>query len=1036
MKIIKKILLTLLILVVLFIAALVAIPYFFKDEIIEEVKIGMNRTLDADVAFGDVDISLIKSFPNLSLSIHDFDISGKGDFDGVKLAKGASMDMAFNFFSIFKTDEPFVLRGFHLEKPEINIVVTKAGKANYDIYKSEPAEDESATPSKFVVKLKKYTINDGHIVYDDRSADVKIDIKGLDHAGSGQFTADVYDLDTKSTADELTFVNGGMKYLSKVKTKLDVVLNMDMPKMKFSLKDNDLWLNELHVQGDGFVQLPKDDNMLIDFKFHSPQNRFKDFLSIVPGAYTKDFASVQSHGKLKLDGTVKGEYGTHTLPNFDLNLEIADGDVKYAGMPIPITDIQSIIHIKNRGNDLDNMIIHSPKNNIKVGNRNFAFNLDLKTPISDPDVKSTVKGSIDLADFAKAYPMDGVEKMAGIINADARINTKLSYLDKQQYEKVLMDGVMNLKNIVYKATNQPQIAIENLKIDFTPEKLILNSLRARLGRSDIAGDGVINNILAWFSPEKTMTGKFIFHAARFDANEWMTTDVNPETSVPAPEETAQTEVFDRFDFDVDGKIDALVYENYDIKNLKMRGQVAPQKMKIDHMSVDVGKSDFSGSGQINNMMDYVFKQKTLTGNLNLQSDLMDLNEIMAMQAGPESGKMTVSTTPATPFKVPGKMDVKVNTKIDKVIYTDMDLKNITGVVEIADEKIKIKNFKGRTLGGKISMMGIYDTKDKEKPEFDLKYDFANMDFRKTFNTFNTFEKIAPIGKYLEGNFSTNFIMDGSLDNNMFPDLNSISAEGFFNTIKGVIRGVKPLEKAGNLLGVSYFNDIKIEDTKNYFIIKDGAIVVKEFDLKHKGIDMKISGSHSFTNEMNYNIKAKIPRKMFGKAAAGLANKGLGLLQKEASKLGVNLDVGEFVNVLINFKGTMDNPKVSLKLLGTEGKSTLEDQVKETVKDAVDEQVAKAKAKAQEEADKAKAKAKEELDKAAAAAKAKAKAEIEKAKQKALEEAKDKIGKDVVDKVDKKIDEVLDDKTKKTVDDIKDKLDNWNPFKKKKKKGGG
>ena len=94
--------------------------------------------------------------------------------------------------------------------------------------------------------------------------------------------------------------------------------------------------------------------------------------------------------------------------------------------------------------------------------------------------------------------------------------------------------------------------------------------------------------------------------------------------------------------------------------------------------------------------------------------------------------------------------------------------------------------------------------------------------------------------------------------------------------------------------------------------------------------------------------------------------------------------------------------------------------------------------------KVKDKANETIDKATDSLRNVAAREAEKLKDKAVDQVKDKvgdvIGKEVGDKVgnqvgtkvSEKAGEVLGDQGKKTVDDVKDKLNSWDPFKKKKK----
>ena len=93
-KIIKRILLSLAILLVLLVGAAFAIPYFFKDKILEQVKVAVNKDLNATVDFTDVDISFMRHFPKVSVKLVNLDVTGKDDFDGVKLIHTEGLDLA------------------------------------------------------------------------------------------------------------------------------------------------------------------------------------------------------------------------------------------------------------------------------------------------------------------------------------------------------------------------------------------------------------------------------------------------------------------------------------------------------------------------------------------------------------------------------------------------------------------------------------------------------------------------------------------------------------------------------------------------------------------------------------------------------------------------------------------------------------------------------------------------------------------------------------------------------------------------------
>jgi len=543
--------------------------------------------------------------------------------------------------------------------------------------------------------------------------------------------------------------------------------------------------------------------------------------------------------------------------------------------------------------------------------------------------------------------------------------------------------------------------------------------------------GSLNNILAYFSPEKTMTGTFSIRSNYFDLNEWIAEEANSENT-PTPTGTETAEVFDRFDFTIDAVMDKVDYDIYKLSNISAKGKFSPTQLNLDDFALRISNSDIKGSGKLQNIFAYVFDNETLEGDLNLRSKYFDLNQFMTdIETGTPQAK-TIADEELEPLLIPGGVAVNINTKIDKLDYTNMTLKNLNGKMVIADQAIKINNATANTLGGKMTMSGGYDSKDTEKPGFDMDFNISQFSFKESFKKLNTIQTLAPIVKFMEGRFDTKLKLSGVVGKDMLPDLNTLTADGFLQTLDAVLKSFKPLENIGSKLNISTFNSIEIKDTKNFFTVKDGKINIEEFDYAIEDIAMKISGQHGLNQEMDYTIKAKIPRELLRNSGIGqAADKGLSFLSNEASKFGVNIAQGDFINMNINILGSINAPRIKIKPTGSGGKS-FKETTKDQINDIKDKAINDAKDKVKEEADKAKAiaeqKAKEELDKV----RAKAKAEAEKQ----AKIAADKLKKHVQDSIANKAKEIIEDNIGKEVKDkLKEATDKWNPFKKKKKEGG-
>ena len=943
MKGLKRIFSIILVLFLVILIAAFAIPYFFKDEILAKVKEEANKTLNAEVDFSDVNLSLLRNFPDFSFALSDLEVKGIEEFEGINLLNAKNIDFTLDLMSVIKSDRPLEINTISFNDVEMDVRVLADGSANYDIVKDNGDTSESESQD-FVIDLEKYELTNCNITYQDKTGDVFVKIKDFNHSGYGDFTQDIFNLNTESTIDELTARTGGVNYLKRADLDIDAIINVDLPNNKFTLEENNLTVNAMTVFCEGFVQLTKGDGINIDFAFDAPQNNFKHLLSLIPGAYTKDFEDVKAEGKMAFSGYVKGVYSgrKNIFPAFKVLLDIDNGNFQYPDLPMGMKNIFTNVVVESPNLDLDKMKIDIPNFKLNLDGEPFEGRFKLRTPLSDPDVDTKMKGKIDLAKLVKTFPMEGVSELSGILNADVVMKTRMSTIDKGDYGNVNMSGSASLQQFIYKAEGLPNVKINDTQVEFTPRHAIVNDFSGKIGKSDLKASGKIDNILAYFSPNKTMTGDIKMTSQFFDINEWMTEPTEDAVATADPT-AANAEIFDRFKFDFDAEIGKVAYDVYDLTDVKGEGSFSPTKLALKRFRTNIGKSDLSGNGELTNIFAYVFDNEILGGKLNLASNFFDLNELMEAGATGQAISQKIADADETfeTVVIPNNVDIDVDAKMKKVIYTDMDINDMRGNIKIKDAIVNATDVVGTTLGGKFEANGSYNTQDSDKPLYDLNYDVNKMNFQKAFEKLNTFKAAVPIGKYLTGNFSTKMKMSGELTEEMMPKLESISADGFLQTINGFVNDIKPLKAIGEKLNIKYLKDHKInlKGTKNWFEIENGFVNVKEFPLDYQGINMKIEGKHSFTNEMDYNIKAKIPSKLIGKGNVGnAANTGLKFLNKQASKIGIDLNVGEFVNVLIKLKGSMTNPKIDIKLLSSEGEAaSIKDVAKEVlnvVKDSV------------------------------------------------------------------------------------------------------
>ena len=1027
MKVLKWLAIALLVLVALVAAAVAFAPALFGDRIRAAVDAELEHYVAADVTYGDVGLSLLRDFPKLTFEVENVVVEGQGAFDSIRLAQLGELAVSVDFWSAIG-EGPIGIHAIELVAPRLHVVTMPDGTTNTDIVRNlQEAGDATAESESVEVSLERYAISDGELIYDDRAAGLYAHATGLHHSGSGDFTATTFDLDTETAIDALDVVSAGVRYLRRASLRYDADLLVDTEAGTVTLADNDLTLNELHVSANGNVGIPGEDGSIpVDLTLVAPQQDFRALWSVVPASFTTELDGLRTSGDFALNGTIKGTYvpEPQQLPAFAFDLEVDGGSVQYPELPQALTAINVAAGVRSSGRDLDDLLLDVSSFAFRLGANPFTGKLRVRNG-SDPSFDLAAKGTLNLAELASALPIEGVRELAGVVDLDVEAagtaegaNTDLRSVESR--------GIARVSDLVYEADGLPKVSVARGTARFSGSEIDLEDVAVRAGRSDFTLAGKLVDPFAVATETGTLGGRLSVNGNRLDANEWLSEPASTSTDASGvPAETARP--FDRFDLDYDAAFEEVNYDVYDLRDVALAGSVSPEELRITRGDASLEGSRLALTGKLNNLYGFSFDGEELTGDLALRADRLDLLKLAEIGTDPNADPAAAPTTGYV--ELPADMTVRVVAAVEELVYDDITVSDVSGVIALANQAAVVENGRGKALGGSVAIDGGYQYRgEATPPTFDLKYDIQGASFKQAFEKLNTVQQLAPIAKFLEGTFNTNMVMSSSLGPDMLPRLQDLNADGFIATLNATLNDFTPLRKAADLLNVKELRTLDLKNTKNWFTIQDGTVEVRPFDVKWNDIDATIGGKHGLDQAMDYEIVALVPRKLIGNNALGAAaNTGLDFLSGQASKLGLNLDVGEFVRVRIGITGSIDDPKVGVKLLGTESDGTAEDAATAAIKDLAQqardsiERVAQAKldaARAEVEtkaraaadsvrnaaeqraraaADEARAKAKAEADRLAQKAAAEAKARAADEAKRAAEDAAKKAGDDAADK---------------------------------------
>ncbi len=691
----KKIIKIIGIILLLLIISLIALPIIFKGKIERQVVAIANENLNAKVDFSGVDLSLISDFPHVSVDVNDFVISGVDEFQGINLAEIKKIASTIEFWSLF--GDKIAVTKILIDSPVVDVRVLADGKANYDIAKEEgtavdePTDDEA---NGIKINLKNYEIKNGTIHYSDASMPMTMDIHNLNHTGSGDLTADQTVLKTTTQIETLDITYDDIQYIKKAKANWDADLDLDLKNSKYTFDKNELKINELLLNFEGWVAMQNDD-IIIDITYASPQSDFKQLVSMIPSEFAMDLEGVDVAGELALAGYAKGKYNEKSMPGFGVDLKVKDGKFHYPDMPKSVENIQVKAKVNaSGGNNFNDLLVDVPKFYMEMADNPIDIRLNVKDGMTDPLIDLAIRAKVILDNLKEVIPLQKGDALEGLMLANMSMKGRLSDLENEKYDRFQADGDMQVQDILYKTDSLPydvNILVANL--DFSPAYLDLTQFKATIGKSDIQAVGKATNYLAYVLKNEKINGDFTVTSKLLDLNEMMVEEEESTT------ESESTNSGDLSAIDIPGNVNFKLYANF-------------KKMKYGDMVMDNVNGNLVIDEHVAKMhgleMDFLDGHMTMDGEYNssnLEKPLFDLDFDMKDMNIKEMAEMFYTIDRLAPLAKSCQGKFSTNLQLKSTLDQNMEplMTTMTGngrmnVKEVFIEKFKPLNEIAKTLG--------------------------------------------------------------------------------------------------------------------------------------------------------------------------------------------------------------------------------------------------------------------------------------------------------------------------------------------------
>ena len=846
---------------------LILLPILFADTITEKVKILANNNLEGELNFKESELSFFKHFPSLTLTLNELNLNGSKPYKNKSLVSAKEISFGIDVWSVVFGNQTEI-EEIYLEEAKINVLVNKKGEANYNIYKSD-SKDTTTSSESASLKLENIQINNGQLVYNDKSTKILIEARGFNYKGKGDLLESNFSLKTSAKIDSLSFTYDKSEYLKNKKLKADLITKINTNSLSFVFEKNDLVINKLPVEFTGFFDFLKNGYQM-DFKLKTENSDLDDLFTALPAEYVSWMNETKMKGKTSAFLTLKGKYiaSKNLSPEVNFNIKVRDGYVKHEKAPYPVEDIFLNLDTKLPNLDINQLKIRLDSLYFDVNKNNLSAIL-----ISDGfgkkiTIDSKVKSKLDLAFLSNSLQVPNF-KLAGSLDAD--IVSKGNY-SKEDKKFPITKGNFEIKNGLIQTAYYPK-PIQNINL-----KANLNS-----------PTGDFKDASFVLSP-----ANFTFEGEPFNLNASFKNfdDINYDVKAKGTLNVARIyKVFSQKGLDVDGFIKADLSlagkqsdaSNGRIANLKNSGTLEVKnikttsdylakpflienglftfnqdKMNFSNFNGKYGTSDISMNGNLENVINFVLSEnQILKGNFNLTSNYLNVNEFIPTTTY-ETDEEVEKTEVSGVVQIPTNLNVSIQTNALKTQYEDVTIENLKGNLVIQNGSLRLSNSSLGIIGATAKMDAFYKNEGTQKAYFDYKINASEFDIKRAYNEIKMFREIVTAAESAEGIVGLNYSIKGVLNNKMEPIMPSLEGNGTLSVKKVKMKGFKLL----NVVSAKTENpDIKDPDVSKVDIkttIKNNIVTIERFKFKVAGFRLRFEGQTSLDGKLNLKMRIGLP----------------------------------------------------------------------------------------------------------------------------------------------------------------------------------
>ncbi|MCX6310623.1 MAG: hypothetical protein NT084_03210 [Bacteroidetes bacterium] len=331
-------------------------------------------------------------------------------------------------------------------------------------------------------------------------------------------------------------------------------------------------------------------------------------------------------------------------------------------------------------------------------------------------------------------------------------------------------------------------------------------------------------------------------------------------------------------------------------------------VSAEKFSAQAGKSDILIDGTVKNLLGYLFTEReVLDISGNLSSHNLDLNSLLNSE---KTVNAKQDAEDIYKLILPERLRLHLNSSISHILFRKFEAADIIGDIQLDNKRLTADPIRFHSMDGSISGSGMIDGNREDSLLITCNADIENVNIYKLFYQMENFgqDKDTTITyNNVRGLLSSKVNFASLWGNDLNVNEKKIFTDADITITNGELINFRPLSALSRFIKLDDLKDIKFKSLHNNFEIKNRIISMPKMEINSNAINITMSGTHDFDNNVDYHFIVDLDEIRAKKAKAA---------KPQNTEFGIEEDDGGHrTRLYISMKGYIDNAEIKYDTKG-------------------------------------------------------------------------------------------------------------------------